>query len=78
MKERKVVNRFSEKKSYLGKWAILGPKIAIVITGFARIFFLILYNKVANRKMRVILIIFQKKFCLGQMDHFGPKNGTFS
>ena len=26
--------------------------------------------------MRMTLIIFPKKFCLGLMDHFGPKNGT--
>ena len=25
--------------------------------------------------MRMILIIFQKRICLGQVDHFGPKNG---
>ena len=28
MKETRLINRFSEKKSHLGKWAILGPKIA--------------------------------------------------
>ena len=26
MKETKHINRFSEKDSHLGKWAILGPK----------------------------------------------------
>ena len=35
--------------------------------------------KEGNKKMRIILIIFKKKkVCLGQMDHFGPKNGTSS
>ena len=28
MKETRLINRFSEKISYLGKWAILGPKMA--------------------------------------------------
>ena len=28
--------------------------------------------------MRMILTIFQKKICLGQMDHFGVKNGASS
>ena len=28
MKEARFSNRFSEKYSHLGKWAILGPKIA--------------------------------------------------
>ena len=28
MKEIRLINRFSEKNSHLGKWAILGPKIA--------------------------------------------------
>ena len=27
MKETSLINRFSEKNSHLGKWAILGPKI---------------------------------------------------
>ena len=30
--------------------------------------------KGANSQMKIILLIFsKKKFCLGQMDHFGPK-----
>ena len=28
MKETRLINRFSEKKSHLGKWTILGTKIA--------------------------------------------------
>ena len=28
MKETRLINRFSEKNPHLGKWAILGPKIA--------------------------------------------------
>ena len=28
MKETRLINRFSERNSRLGKWAILGPKIA--------------------------------------------------
>ena len=27
MKETRLINRFSEKNSHLGKWAILGPRI---------------------------------------------------
>ena len=27
MKETRLINRFSEQNSHLGKWAILGPKI---------------------------------------------------
>ena len=27
MKETGLINRFSEKNSHLGKWAMLGPKI---------------------------------------------------
>ena len=28
MKETRLMNRFSEKNSHLGKWAILCPKVA--------------------------------------------------
>ena len=28
--------------------------------------------------MKMILIIFKKNFCLGRMEHFGPKNGASS
>ena len=28
MKETRLIKSFSEKNSHLGKWAILGPKIA--------------------------------------------------
>ena len=57
MKETRLINRFSEKNSHLGKWTILGPKIVHPHnSGSAgRIFF-----KGANRKMRMILKIFQK------------------
>ena len=27
MKETRLIDRFSKKKNYLGKWAILGPKV---------------------------------------------------
>ena len=53
MKETKLINRFSEKKkkSHLGKWAILGPKIAnLHNSGSAgRIFFKFCTLKGANR-----------------------------
>ena len=85
MKETRLINRFSEKNSHLGKWAILDPKIAHPHnSGFAhphnsgstgRIFLKFCTMKGANRNMRMILI---KKFCLVQRDHFGPKNGTSS
>ena len=28
--------------------------------------------------MNVIIMVCTKKFCSGQMGHFGPKNGTYS
>ena len=74
MKETRLINRFFEKNSDLGKWSILGPKIVDPHnSGSAgRIFLKFCTMKGANRWVRVILIIFQKIFCLGQMDHFGP------
>ena len=81
MKETRLINRFpEEKKIHLGKWAILGPKIVhphnFGSTGRNLLKFYTM--KGANRKMRMILRIFPKKNCLGQMDHFGPKNGASS
>ena len=78
MKETRLINRFSEKISYLGKWAILGPKMAHPHnSGSAGRIFLKFYTmKGANRYIRTILIIFQKKFHLEQMDHFAPKTGA--
>ena len=52
MKERRLINRFSEKEnSDLGIWVILGPKIAHPQnSGFAgRIFFKFCPMKGANR-----------------------------
>ena len=62
------------------KWAIFDPKIAHPRnSGSAgRIFIKFCAGKGANSEMRILLIIFQKKICLGQMDHFRPKNGASS
>ena len=62
------------------KWAIFDPNIAHPHnSGSAgRIFIKFCAVKGANSEMRILLIIFQKKICLGQMDHFGPKNGASS
>ena len=67
MKETRFINRLSEKNSHLGKLAILGPKIAHPHnSGSARRIFLKFSTmKGASRHMRVILIIFQKKFLFG-------------
>ena len=80
MKETRFINSFSEKKnSHLGKWAILCTKIAHPHNSGSAGRILKFYTmKGANRKMRMILIFFQKIICLGQMDHFGPKNGASS
>ena len=61
MKETRLIKSFSEKNSHLGKWAILGPKIAHPhSSGSAgRIFLKFCTMKGANRQMRVILVIFQ-------------------
>ena len=66
MKEKRLVNRFSEKNYHLGKWAILHPKIAHPHnSGSAgRIFLKFCTVKGANRQMRMI-IIFPKKVLFG-------------
>ena len=75
MKGTRLINRFSEKKSYLGKWAILAPKMVHPHnSGSAvRIFLKFCTMKGANDTNN----FFPKKN-LGQMDHFGPKNGRSS
>ena len=80
MKETMLINRFSEKNPHLGKWVILGLKIAHPHnSGLAgRIFLKFWAMKGANSLIRTISIIFEKNFCLGQMDHFRPKNGASS
>ena len=57
-------NRFSEKNSHLGKWVILGPKMAHPNnSGSAlRMFFKFCPMKGANRLMNNNF--FQKNFCL--------------
>ena len=74
MKETKLINRFSEKDSYLGKWAILGPKIVRHHNSGSpgRIFLKFYTMNEANRKTRIILILFKKKKKLRQMGNFGP------
>ena len=59
----------------MGKWAILGPKIAHPHnSGSAGIIFLTFYTiKGANRWMRMILIILQKNFIWGKWTILGPK-----
>ena len=73
MKETRLINRFSEKDSYLGKWAILGPKIVRHHNSGSpgRIFLKFYTMNEANRKTRIILILFKKKK-LRQMGNFGP------
>ena len=72
MKETRFINRFSEKNSHLGKWAILGPIIGHPPNSRSagRIFIKFYTMKGANRLMRMILKIFQKNL-------FG-ENGPFS
>ena len=72
MKGTRLINRFSEKKSYLGKWAIL---VHPHNSGSAvRIFLKFCTMKGADDTNN----FFPKKNYLGQMDHFGPKNGRSS
>ena len=82
MKETRLINRFSEKNSHLGKWAILGPKIAHPHnSGSAGRFFFTFYAmKGANSYMRMILIIFKKKekFIWSKWTILGQKNGASS
>ena len=75
MKETRLINRFSEKNSYLRKWVILGPKIVHPHkSGSAgRILLKFCPMKGTNMYMRVILIIFQKKFVLGKWAILEPK-----
>ena len=55
MKETRLIKRFSEKNSYLGKWAILGLKplhiINFFIYGFIRIYDGTRYLQVALKNM---------------------------
>ena len=76
MKGTRLVNRFSEKKSYLGKWAILAPKMVHPHNSGSAVRFFSKFcaMKGANDTNN----FFQKKKYLGQMDHFGPKNGRSS
>ena len=71
MEKARLINMFSEKI------LILRPNIGHPHNSVSpgKIFLKFCTKKGANRKMRMILIIFQKIVCLGQMDHFGPKNG---
>ena len=59
----RLMNKFSDKNSHLGKRATLGSKIVHPHnSGSAgRIFLTFCTMKVANRQMRVILLIFKKK-----------------
>ena len=77
MKETRLINRFSEKIIIWGM-GHFGPKIVHNSGSAGRIFLKFCTMKGADRSIRMILIIFQKKFCLGQMDHVGPKNGASS
>ena len=63
MKETRLISRFSEKNSHLGKWAILVPKIAHPHNSGStgRIFLKFCTMEGANRQMRIILIISKKK-----------------
>ena len=45
MKETRLINRFSEKNSDLGKWIILDPKIAHPLNSGSEICFRMLHNE---------------------------------
>ena len=82
MKGTRLINRYSEKNFHFGKWAILGPNMVHHPnnSGSAlRMFFKILLNEKGQQvDENDINIFFRKIFCLGQLDHFGPKNGASS
>ena len=64
------------KKSFLvGKWAILGLKMAHLHNSVSalRIFFKFCTMKGANKYMEIILMTFPEKSCLAQLDHLGLK-----
>ena len=63
MKETKLINRFSEKNSHVGKWVILGPKIAHPNnSGSAGTIFLkFCAIKGAKRYMNILLVVFREK-----------------
>ena len=67
MKEIRLINRFSEKNSHLGKWAILGPKIAHPHNSGStgRIFLKFCRMKGANRYMKILLVVFREKKSFG-------------
>ena len=71
MKEIKLINRFSEKILNWANWTILGPKMAQPHNSGStgRIFLKFCTMKGADRYMRIILVIVQKKL-------FG-ENGLF-
>ena len=80
MIETRLMNRFSEEILIWENGTFWGQNLCILHnSGSAgRIYLEFCPMKRANRQMRVILIIFHKKFCLGQMDHFGLINGASS
>ena len=67
MKETKLINRFSEKNSHVGKWVILGPKIAHPNnSGSAGTIFLkFCAIKGAKRYMKILLVVFREKKLFG-------------
>ena len=67
--EQVSLTGFLKKNPHLGKWAILGPKIAHHNSGSAGRIFV----KFCTMKENDINNL-QKRNCLEQMDHFGPKN----
>ena len=71
MKETRLINSFSEKNSHLGKWTILDPKVVHPhdSRSAGRIFINFCTMKGANRQMRMILIIFIKKYLF---EAYGP------
>ena len=76
----KMILIFSKKLFVWGKWTMLGPKKAHPhnFGSTVRIFLKFCTIKGANREMKVIIMVCTKKICSGQMDYFGPKNGTSS
>ena len=79
MNERnKVYKWIFSKNSRFGKWAILGPKMAHLHNSESAVIIVLKFSTIKGDNRQMKLMIFQKKSCLEQMDHFGSKNGVNS
>ena len=78
MKETRLINRFSEKIFIWGNGPFWAQKLCIITLDLPEEFFENLPNEEGINGINGINNFPEKKNCLGQMDHFRPKNGASS